>query len=155
MSPTICDKTSLHPIKENLDSVFTGQTKKIMMFNLPRNCIRDYFPSRKCFTFPQPVPERNMLKVLETLNRSQLDPEFIDVSNEFIQHISRSIRPKTLEGRPVTGSGQYFLDFHQLTDSSHLPLLHISVSPPVLSFFPTNLEKYTTSPPRPKKNQFA
>ena len=77
-----------------------------MMFNLPRDCIRNYFPTRKCFTFPQPVPDRKMLQKLETLSTSDLDPEFLEVAGAFVNHVSSQTKCKTVAGRPVSGSGE-------------------------------------------------
>ena len=85
---------------------FLGTGRKIFEFNLPRDCIRNYFPTRRCFAFPQPVHDRKMLKDLETLEKSDLDPEFIDISDDFVKHVSRQLKSKTIQGRPVTGSGK-------------------------------------------------
>ncbi|KAK6315243.1 hypothetical protein J4Q44_G00147720 [Coregonus suidteri] len=37
-----------------------GGGKNNLMYNLPRECIRNYFPSRKCFVFPTPTTPANM-----------------------------------------------------------------------------------------------
>ena len=30
-------------------------------YNMPRQCIKEFFPNRKCFTLPQPVANSEML----------------------------------------------------------------------------------------------
>ena len=74
-----------------------------MLFNLPRECIRNYFPSRKCFTFPQPVVGRDELKRLETVPTSQLDKEFVQVSQQYADYILRHTTPKSVAGRVING----------------------------------------------------
>uniref|UniRef100_A0A8C0H074 GB1/RHD3-type G domain-containing protein n=1 Tax=Chelonoidis abingdonii TaxID=106734 RepID=A0A8C0H074_CHEAB len=46
-------------------------------YNLPRQCIRHYFPTRKCFVFIRPASEKDM-KQLESLPDSALQPEFLE-----------------------------------------------------------------------------
>ena len=104
---------TVHILIINLHT-FLGHGRNILEFNLPRDCIRNYFPSRKCFTFPQPVQERNMLRNLESLNKSQLDPDFIVMSDQFVEYVSKGFNSKKVEGRPVSGSGK--------NDSSSSPL---------------------------------
>ena len=69
-------------------------------------CLRMFFPTRKCFTFPQPVKEREMFKDLENLDKSKLDPEFVAMSAKFVEHVIEHLKPKVIEGREVTGSGK-------------------------------------------------
>ncbi|KAL2081035.1 hypothetical protein ACEWY4_022888 [Coilia grayii] len=59
-----------------------GNGRKVNDYNLPRECIRKYFPSRKCFTFPFPTNPENV-KRLETLAMSELDSEFLEVTERF------------------------------------------------------------------------
>ena len=47
-----------------------------------------------------------MLKDLETLDKTDLDPDFIDMSDDFVKHVSKQLKAKTIQGRPVTGSGK-------------------------------------------------
>ncbi len=78
-----------------------------MEYNLPRDCIRNYFPSRKCFTFPHPVLKKDDLKNLDKISREELDPDFLVVSDQFVAYITRNCKCKTIKGIPVNGSGEF------------------------------------------------
>uniref|UniRef100_A0A673J5M8 Guanylate-binding protein 1-like n=1 Tax=Sinocyclocheilus rhinocerous TaxID=307959 RepID=A0A673J5M8_9TELE len=41
-------------------SSLLGTSKKVMEYNLPRECIQKFFPSRTCFTFPFPTAPENV-----------------------------------------------------------------------------------------------
>ena len=79
------------------------------MFNSTRDCVKNYFSSRKCFTFPQPVRDRENLKHLEHINQSELDPGFLVTSDQFVKHIRANLKCKKIEGIDVTGSGKYYV----------------------------------------------
>ncbi|XP_076119013.1 guanylate-binding protein 4-like isoform X2 [Alosa pseudoharengus] len=59
-----------------------GNSKKVNDHNLPRECIRKYFPSRKCFTFPFPSRPEDVIR-LESLSQSELAPAFLEVTERF------------------------------------------------------------------------
>ncbi|XP_067309372.1 guanylate-binding protein 2-like isoform X1 [Pseudorasbora parva] len=80
-----------------------GASKKISDYNLPRQCIRTYFPSRNCFVFPSPASPENM-KRLESLQERDLVPDFLKVTDRFCDHIFHKSFVKTLKGgHRVTG----------------------------------------------------
>ncbi|XP_056335455.1 guanylate-binding protein 1 [Danio aesculapii] len=80
-----------------------GNNKKTMDFNLPRQCIRNYFPTRKCFVFPSPASPEKM-RQLESLQERDLVPDFLEVTGRFCEHIFRNSVVKTLKGgHKVTG----------------------------------------------------
>ena len=62
-------------------------------------------------TFPQPVREKEKLKYLENIDKSELDPEFIETSDQFIAYISTHLKCKKIEGKNVTGSGEHYAYF--------------------------------------------
>ncbi|XP_078422603.1 guanylate-binding protein 1-like [Cetorhinus maximus] len=74
-----------------------GISRKVMEYNQPRECIRNYFRSHKCFVFVQPMASSNLNQV-ETLLESQLDPKFVDICHEFCQYIYLESEPKTIKG---------------------------------------------------------
>uniref|UniRef100_A0A8C3F0A9 Uncharacterized protein n=1 Tax=Chrysemys picta bellii TaxID=8478 RepID=A0A8C3F0A9_CHRPI len=74
-----------------------GRNREVIEYNLPRQCIRDYFPTRKCFVFIRPASERDM-KQLETLSDSALQPEFLEQSDRFCQYVLRESKVKMLKG---------------------------------------------------------
>ncbi|XP_067283540.1 guanylate-binding protein 4-like [Pseudorasbora parva] len=80
-----------------------GTSKKVMEYNLPRECIQKFFPSRTCFTFPFPTaPEK--LSRLECLNPDELFPDFLEVRDRFCKFVFQESNVKKLkDGIPVTG----------------------------------------------------
>ncbi|XP_059357406.1 guanylate-binding protein 1-like [Carassius carassius] len=81
-----------------------GFGKKVSDYNLPRQCIRNYFPSpRKCFVFPSPASPQNM-KCLESLQEQDLVPDFLQVTGRFCDNIFHNSVVKTVKGgHRVTG----------------------------------------------------
>ncbi|XP_067865534.1 guanylate-binding protein 1-like [Heterodontus francisci] len=90
------DATADHYLNHSLQ-LKKGVGKKVTDFNQPRECIRNYFRSRKCFVFVQPTASKNLNQV-ETLPESQLDPKFVDMCHEFCQYIYIESEPKTIKG---------------------------------------------------------
>ncbi|XP_056333027.1 guanylate-binding protein 1 [Danio aesculapii] len=81
----------------------TGNSVQVKNYNLPRECIRKYFPSRKCFTFPFPShPDR--VCDLESLDPVEISDRFLEVSDRFSQFIYEQSPVKLLkDGHTVTG----------------------------------------------------
>ncbi|XP_073783813.1 guanylate-binding protein 4 [Danio rerio] len=81
----------------------TGNSVQVKNYNLPRECIRKYFPSRKCFTFPFPShPDR--VCDLESLDPAEISDRFLEVSDRFCQFINEQSPVKLLkDGHTVTG----------------------------------------------------
>uniref|UniRef100_A0A4X2LWB9 GB1/RHD3-type G domain-containing protein n=1 Tax=Vombatus ursinus TaxID=29139 RepID=A0A4X2LWB9_VOMUR len=83
--------------------------KKVKMFNLPRLCIRQFFPKKKCFIFDRPT-HRKKLSQLEKLHDSELDPEFVQQVENFCSWIFQHSKVKTLQGGIiVNGARKSFL----------------------------------------------
>uniref|UniRef100_A0A8C7C043 GB1/RHD3-type G domain-containing protein n=1 Tax=Neovison vison TaxID=452646 RepID=A0A8C7C043_NEOVI len=73
--------------------------------NMPRECIRQFFPKRKCFVFDRPTSDRNLLFHLEKVPEDKLDSTFQEQSKKFCTYIFNHTKTKTLrEGITVTGS---------------------------------------------------
>ncbi|XP_076976464.1 guanylate-binding protein 1-like [Tamandua tetradactyla] len=88
---------------ENSLRLKQGTSKKDKNFNLPRLCIRKFFPKKKCFIFDRPV-HRKKLSQLETLHDDDLDPEFVQQVAIFCSYIFSHSKTKTLSGGiQVTG----------------------------------------------------
>uniref|UniRef100_UPI00398E97A4 guanylate-binding protein 1-like n=1 Tax=Pristiophorus japonicus TaxID=55135 RepID=UPI00398E97A4 len=75
----------------------TGNGRKVMEYNLPRQCIRNFFRSRKLFTFVRPTTDQNLHQV-ETLPESQLEAQFVDKCREFCHYVFTQSEPKTIKG---------------------------------------------------------
>uniref|UniRef100_A0A671Q3J3 Guanylate-binding protein 6-like n=1 Tax=Sinocyclocheilus anshuiensis TaxID=1608454 RepID=A0A671Q3J3_9TELE len=80
-----------------------GNSSQVNNYNLPRECIRKYFPSRKCFTFPFPTNPDNV-SYLETLDPAEISQRFLEVTGRFCQFIFDQSQVKNLkDGHTVTG----------------------------------------------------
>ncbi|XP_013923177.1 PREDICTED: interferon-induced guanylate-binding protein 1-like [Thamnophis sirtalis] len=89
---------------ENALELKKEDSEKEQAFNLPRKCIRLFFPTRKCFVFYCPTRSRD-LPYLETMMDNQLEPEFVEQANKFCNYIYWTSREKTLPGgHIVTGN---------------------------------------------------
>ncbi|XP_078389765.1 guanylate-binding protein 2-like isoform X2 [Cetorhinus maximus] len=80
-----------------------GTSKKIQDYNLPRECIRNYFPTRKCFVFDRPA-EKEVMKNMDQLPDSSLYPAFVKQAQEFLEYVYSTAQIKRLKGgHTVTG----------------------------------------------------
>ncbi|CAO2600297.1 Guanylate-binding protein 1 [Lemmus lemmus] len=65
--------------------------------NLPRLCIRKFFPKKKCFVFERPVQGKK-LGQLESLQDEDLDSDFVEQVTEFCSYVFSSPKVKMLSG---------------------------------------------------------
>ncbi|XP_023663426.2 guanylate-binding protein 7-like isoform X1 [Paramormyrops kingsleyae] len=80
-----------------------GNDKKTVAYNLPRECIRNYFPERRCFAFETPAAPEKMAH-LESMDENQLSSSFKAVTLKFCNYIyNESSVKKVKGGLPVTG----------------------------------------------------
>ncbi|XP_050011729.1 guanylate-binding protein 6-like isoform X2 [Alexandromys fortis] len=90
---------------ENALKLIPGVNPRVQASNLPRECIRHFFPKRKCFVFDQPTRDKALLRKLETISEEQLDPMFLEQTRAFVSFIFTHGKIKTLrEGIKVTGN---------------------------------------------------
>ncbi|XP_064349440.1 guanylate-binding protein 1 isoform X2 [Camelus dromedarius] len=82
---------------ENSLKLKKGTSEKDKMFNLPRLCIRKFFPNKKCFIFDRPT-QRKQLSRLEELRDDELDSEFVHQAALFCAYIFSNSKTKTLSG---------------------------------------------------------
>uniref|UniRef100_A0A8C0HBG7 GB1/RHD3-type G domain-containing protein n=1 Tax=Chelonoidis abingdonii TaxID=106734 RepID=A0A8C0HBG7_CHEAB len=82
---------------ENALKLKTG--RRTQRYNLPRECIRPFFPARKCFVFVPPARGRD-LSQLEEL-QVELEPRFWEHVTQFCRHIWETSQPKTIPGGHV------------------------------------------------------
>lgn len=98
-----------------------GTSKKVMEYNLPRECIQNYFPSRKCFTFPFPTAPENVSR-LEKLDSADMSSEFLEVTDNFCKYVFQKSDVKKLkDGITVSGRGdskENLKSLHTLIDCS-------------------------------------
>ncbi|XP_036111585.1 guanylate-binding protein 6-like [Molossus molossus] len=89
---------------DNALKLIPGRSPKVQISNLPRECIRHFFPKRKCFVFDRPTTDKDLLAHIETVAKHQMDPKFLEQTKMFCSYIFTQARTKTLrEGIPVTG----------------------------------------------------
>ncbi|XP_063168614.1 guanylate-binding protein 1-like [Candoia aspera] len=77
-----------------------GDTEEIRQYNLPRECIRMFFPTRKCFTFERPT-ETKKLKYLEMMQEEELNPDFVEQAGQFCHYVYEESKQKTIPGGHV------------------------------------------------------
>lgn len=102
-------KLNGHPITadeylENALKLIPGRNPKAQISNLPRECIRHFFPKRKCFVFDRPINDKELLANIEKVADNQLDPNFKEQTMNFCSYILTQTRTKTLrKGITITG----------------------------------------------------
>lgn len=88
----------------------TGKNPRIENSNLPRTCIRYFFPKRKCFVFDRPTSDKNLLAHIEEVPEDQLGSNFKKQSIQFCNYIFTCGKTKTLRhGIIVTGNSELLL----------------------------------------------
>ncbi|XP_072541083.1 guanylate-binding protein 1-like [Salminus brasiliensis] len=106
-----------------------GQGRKVSEYNLPRQCIRNYFPTRKCFVFPFPASQDNMSR-LESLDEGDLYPGFLEATQHFCKYVFTNSQVKTLKGgHQVTGRmfGHLVRVYVETISSGNMPCLENAV----------------------------
>uniref|UniRef100_F6XDZ9 GB1/RHD3-type G domain-containing protein n=1 Tax=Monodelphis domestica TaxID=13616 RepID=F6XDZ9_MONDO len=74
-----------------------GTSNEVSMFNLPRQCIHQFFPKKKCFIFEQPTSGKKLAQ-LEKLQDSELEAGFIEQTESFCSYIFQHSKVKTIQG---------------------------------------------------------
>uniref|UniRef100_A0A672KRN2 Guanylate-binding protein 3-like n=1 Tax=Sinocyclocheilus grahami TaxID=75366 RepID=A0A672KRN2_SINGR len=135
-----------------------GNSSQVNNYNLPRECIRKYFPSRKCFTFPFPTNPDNV-SYLETLDPAEISKRFLEVTGRFCQFIFDQSQVKNLkDGHTVTGRvlGHLVKTFVDTIASGAVPCLENAVISMALieneAAFQEGLEVYQSGMEKLKKS---
>ncbi|XP_036901347.1 guanylate-binding protein 6-like [Sturnira hondurensis] len=116
---------------ENALKLIPGLNPKAEISNVPRECIRHFFPKRKCFVFDRPTKETELLPHIETILESELDPKFREQSVKFCHYIFTHGKTKTLkEGVEVTGNrlGTLVVTYVDAINSGTVPCLENAVT---------------------------
>uniref|UniRef100_A0AC11DTR3 Uncharacterized protein n=1 Tax=Ovis aries TaxID=9940 RepID=A0AC11DTR3_SHEEP len=129
-------KLNGHPITEDqyLDNALKlakGKNMNVQISNLCRECIREFFPTRKCFVFDRPTNDKKLLADIENASENQLNPKFQEKTKEFCSYIFTNAKTKTLrEGVPVTGNwlGKLVVTYVDTINSGAVPCLENAVT---------------------------
>uniref|UniRef100_A0A8C0H507 GB1/RHD3-type G domain-containing protein n=1 Tax=Chelonoidis abingdonii TaxID=106734 RepID=A0A8C0H507_CHEAB len=89
---------------ENALKLKPGNSQRAQLYNLPRECIRQFFPARKCFVFIQPASRRDLAR-LEELQEAELEPEFREQVARFCHHVWEMSKPRTIPSGHPLGQG--------------------------------------------------
>ncbi|XP_021562735.1 guanylate-binding protein 6-like isoform X2 [Carlito syrichta] len=116
---------------ENALKLIPGNNPRVQISNLPRECIRHFFPKRKCFVFDRPTHDKYLLANIEKVSENQLDPKFKEQTNIFCSFIFTHARTKTLRGGiTVTGNrlGTLVVTYVDAINSGTVPCLENAVT---------------------------
>ncbi|XP_040589367.1 guanylate-binding protein 6-like [Mesocricetus auratus] len=116
---------------ENALKLNTGNNPRIQASNLSRECIRHFFPKRKCFVFDRPTSDKGLLQKIETVSEDQMDPKFLEQTRAFVSYIFTYAKIKTLrEGIKVTGNrlGTLVTTYVEAINSGAVPCLEDAVT---------------------------
>lgn len=87
-----------------------GNNPKVKKSNMTRECIRYFFPVRRCFVFDRPTSDKNLLLQIEKVPENQLEWNFQVESKKFCSYIFSNAKTKTLRGGIiVTGNREFLL----------------------------------------------
>ncbi|XP_006831127.1 PREDICTED: guanylate-binding protein 4-like [Chrysochloris asiatica] len=116
---------------ENALKLIPGRNRKIQNSNLPRECIRLFFPKLKCFVFDRPTSDKNLLAHIEELSEDQLNPHFQAQAEKFCSYIYSQAKTKTLtQGIIVNGNrlGTLVKTYVDAINSGAVPCLENAVT---------------------------
>ncbi|KAM8998763.1 guanylate-binding protein 6 isoform X3 [Sarcophilus harrisii] len=115
---------------ENALKLSKGNDSKVELINLPRECIRKFFPKRKCFTFDRPTNDKSLLAHLQDVQESQLEASFRNQTDNFCSYIFSNAKPKTLSGGiTINGNrlGKLLETYVKIISSGDVPCLENAV----------------------------
>uniref|UniRef100_A0A8C8MKU9 GB1/RHD3-type G domain-containing protein n=1 Tax=Oncorhynchus tshawytscha TaxID=74940 RepID=A0A8C8MKU9_ONCTS len=96
---------------------------------LKKECIRNFFPSRKCFVFPSPTTPDNMHR-LDSMDEAELSERFREVADTFCLFIFQESRMKTvIGGHTLTGEmlGHLLTTYVETIAKGNVPCLENAV----------------------------
>ncbi|XP_052535285.1 guanylate-binding protein 1-like isoform X3 [Tympanuchus pallidicinctus] len=102
-----------------------GYGRKVQQYNATRQCLHNYFPTRKCFVLPSPLGTEEHGR-MEELPEAALAPRFLQQAAKFCDYVLSSSRLKTLpDGRALTGRALSTLlsSYVEAINSGRLPCL--------------------------------
>ncbi|XP_078507508.1 guanylate-binding protein 3-like [Lissotriton helveticus] len=82
---------------EHMLKLKNGVGRTVMEYNLPRECIMSFFPTRTCFVFVRPTSGDYISKV-ESLPEHALDPKFVEQTRKFCKYVFETAEVKKVKG---------------------------------------------------------
>ena len=92
--------------KEYLENALTeqkGVSDKIENKNRIRRLLKAFFQDRDCYTLVRPVENEQKLQCLNSLDSSEMRPQFVKQVTRLNQKIFKKVRPKKMNGRYLDG----------------------------------------------------
>ncbi|XP_052587551.1 guanylate-binding protein 4 isoform X1 [Peromyscus californicus insignis] len=83
---------------ENALKLIPGNNPRVQKSNMTRECIRYFFPVRRCFVFDRPTSDKNLLLQIEKVPEHQLEWNFQVELKKFCSYIFTNAKTKTLRG---------------------------------------------------------
>lgn len=114
---------------EYLENALRRRKGQPESLDLAKKCIRQFFPSRKCFVLDRPASRHN-LENLEDLPESSLSPDFLVQASRFCQYIYENAQIKVIEGgHTVTGTmlGQLAVTYVEAICKGAVPCIENAV----------------------------
>ncbi|XP_008070714.1 guanylate-binding protein 7-like [Carlito syrichta] len=129
-------KLDEHPITEDeylghALKLIQGENPQIKNSNLSKECIRYFFPKRKCFVFDRPTSDKKLLVRIEDVPEYQLDYNFQKQSRKFCSYIYSHAKTKNLgDGIIATGKrlGTLVVTYVEAINSGGVPCLENAVT---------------------------
>ncbi|EDL82352.1 rCG28728, isoform CRA_b [Rattus norvegicus] len=116
---------------ENALKLIPENNPKGQKSNMTRECIRYFFPVRKCFVFDRPTNDKSLLFQIENVPENQLEWNFQVESENFCSYIFANGKTKTLRGGViVTGNrlGTLVQTYVDAINSGTVPCLENAVT---------------------------
>ncbi|XP_031231549.1 guanylate-binding protein 4 [Mastomys coucha] len=116
---------------ENALKLIPGNNPKVQKSNMTRECVRYFFPVRKCFVFDRPVSDKSLLSQIDNVPDNQLEWSFQVESEKFCSYIFANGKTKTLRGGViVTGNrlGTLVQTYMDAINSGTVPCLENAVT---------------------------
>ncbi|XP_075837318.1 guanylate-binding protein 3-like [Microtus pennsylvanicus] len=115
---------------ENALKLIPGNNPKVQKSNTTRECIRYFFPVRRCFVFDRPTRDKSLLSQIEKVPENELEWNFQVESKKFCSYIFTNAKTKTLRGGiTVTGNrlGTLVKTYLDAINSGTVPCLENAV----------------------------
>ncbi|XP_041509701.1 guanylate-binding protein 4-like [Microtus oregoni] len=115
---------------ENALKLIPGNNPKVQKSNTTRECLRYFFPVRRCFVFDRPTRDTSLLSQIEKVPENELEWNFQVESKKFCSYIFTNAKTKTLRGGiTVTGNrlGTLVKTYLDAINSGTVPCLENAV----------------------------